>query len=1212
MLHHSVVGHHFDMKDPIAPKCNPLRSIWIISIVLYSIKKILAMLYFGFMVGQEKTGDLSAPKNLRGFWALIITQFQGAFNDNAYKMLLTLFGTDLAVQLGQNKETLTGIIFAVFTLPFLLFSMHGGYFADRYSKRTVTIATKIAEIIIMLLGAIAFLSSNWFFGYRTLAGMPFYFWFSVSILFFTGAQAAYFGPSKYGIIPELISEKRISWANGILELTTFVAIILGTFIGAVLMQLFKPQLQNGMYILACLSIVGVVSSLFITRVPAAAPDKSFKLNLFGDLVGKIKLARKDKVLWLAILGNSYFWFIASVIYMNIMIYGPDVLHLDDVQRSYLLISLAIGIGGGSYAAGYLSGNKIEYGLIPLGAIGISLFSLDLFRTGISFYHVLISLLLVGFGGGFFIVPISAMIQFRPEPTDKGGVQGISYFLANVGTFLAAGFYIVVTKYLHFAPREVFLCGAILTLSVTSYATWLVPDSLLRLVLWMLTHTFYRIKIVGRDNIPERGGALFVTNHMSLTDALFLIASTDRPIRFVMYSGIYNMRFIHPLAKILRCIPLAAEDGARALIQSLREATNGIKQGDVVCIFAEGQITRTGQMLPFRRGFQRIMKGVEEPIIPIHLDRVWGSIFSFEKGKFIWKWPHRIPYPITVSFGKPLPANTPVQEVRRYVQELATDAFTYRRKDMRPLHLAFIEEARRHRRRFSMADGLNTKVTNNEVLIRSIILAQKLTSLPTPLLAKERGERGEVEMVGLLMPPSVSGACLNIAALLCGKIPVNLNYTASQDSVQSSVDQCKIKTVVTARAFMEKIKITAPGNVIYLEDLVPQITSLDKFTALLKAWFYPITWIEKSLNSKKKWQLDDMATIIFSSGSTGDPKGVMLSHYNIYSNLEGVAQALAVDKHDRIMGVLPFFHSFGFTGTLWFPLIKGFGAVYHPNPMDARVIGPLCEKYKVTLLVATPTFLQAYIRRVEPGQFGSLRFILVGAEKLPDRIAFAFEDKFGIRPYEAYGTTECSPAVTINTISFRGAGFYQVGGKRGRIGHPLPGIAVRIVDPDSLQPLPIGQQGLLLIKGPNVMLGYLNKPEKTAEVLKDGWYVTGDIATVDEDGFLTITDRLSRFAKIGGEMVPLIKVEETLHELIGLTQQSLVVTAVPDERKGEKLIVLHILDDTQLEQIKTKLPSSGLPNLWIPRPDAFRKIDSIPILGTGKLDLRQIKQIALSF
>jgi acyl-[acyl-carrier-protein]-phospholipid O-acyltransferase/long-chain-fatty-acid--[acyl-carrier-protein] ligase len=350
-------------------------------------------------------------------------------------------------------------------------------------------------------------------------------------------------------------------------------------------------------------------------------------------------------------------------------------------------------------------------------------------------------------------------------------------------------------------------------------------------------------------------------------------------------------------------------------------------------------------------------------------------------------------------------------------------------------------------------------------------------------------------------------------------------------------------------------------------------------------------------------------VIFSSGSTGDPKGVMLTHYNILSNIEGVGQAMGVEGNDRILGVLPFFHSFGFTGTLWIPLVKGFGSVFHPNPMDARIIGGLVQKYAVTLMVATPTFLQGYIRRVDPGQFGSLRFVLVGAEKLPERTATAFDDRFGIRPYEAYGCTECSPAVTINVPGYRGAGFYQVGGKRSRIGHPLPGVSVRIVDPETMEPRPTGHAGLLLVKGPNVMAGYLGRPEQTAEVLHDGWYVTGDIAAVDEDGFLVITDRLSRFSKIAGEMVPHVKVEDILHELAGVTQQSFAVAGVPDEKKGEKLVVLHTLGESALAPVLERLPSCGLPNLWIPRTENFHRIEAIPLLGTGKMDLRRIKELA---
>ncbi len=377
------------------------------------------------------------------------------------------------------------------------------------------------------------------------------------------------------------------------------------------------------------------------------------------------------------------------------------------------------------------------------------------------------------------------------------------------------------------------------------------------------------------------------------------------------------------------------------------------------------------------------------------------------------------------------------------------------------------------------------------------------------------------------------------------------------------------------------------------------------------WMLPVALLEKTLGRETRGTLDDHATVIFSSGSTGDPKGVMLTHYNIVSNAEQLGQTFAFSGRDRILGILPFFHSFGFTGTLIVPAVLGIGVVYHVSPLDAKAISALVSQYRVTFLLATPTFLQMYIRGCEPEAFGSLQFVMTGAEKLPDRVAQAFEDKFGIRPLEAYGLTECSPAVTVNTRDFRAAGFRQVGAKRGKIGHPLPAVSVRIVDPDSFQPLPVGQAGLLLIRGPNVMKGYLGKPEKTAEVLRDGWYVTGDIAALDEDGFLTITDRLTRFSKIGGEMVPHIKVEDKLHELAGATEQCFAVTGVPDDKKGERLVVLHTLDDAKLAPILEKLAASDLPNLWKPRADQFFPIDALPHLGTGKLDLRKVRDMAVS-
>jgi len=519
--------------------------------------------------------------------------------------------------------------------------------------------------------------------------------------------------------------------------------------------------------------------------------------------------------------------------------------------------------------------------------------------------------------------------------------------------------------------------------------------------------------------------------------------------------------------------------------------------------------------------------------------------------------------------------------------------------MHALWQSFIYTARRHPFRFAMADGQRPRLNYFQALAGALVLARRLRKL----------WQGQ-EMVGVLLPPSVPGALVNFAAILMGKVPVNLNYTISNETLASCAQQCNLKTIVTARVFLEKVKIQPPGEIIFIEDVAKDAEFGERLSAALAASLLPSKWVAKFAGCERPATLDDIATIIFSSGSTGDPKGVMLTHYNIASNVAQLSQVFMLHADDRIMGILPFFHSFGFTGTLCLPAATGIGVVFHPNPLDSRVIGALVNKYAVTMLLATPTFLNAYTRRCTPEEFGSLRFVMAGAEKLPDRISQAFEDHFGIRPHEGYGCTECSPAVTVNTIDFRAASFRQVGAKRGSIGHPLPGMTVKIVDPDTMQPVGVDQPGLLLVRGPNIMQGYLNKPEKTADVLRDGWYNTGDIARLDEDGFLKITDRLSRFSKIGGEMVPHIKVEDLLQDLAGASEQIFVVTAIPDEKKGERLIVLHTLAEPQLEACLEKLGKSDLPALWRPRPDQFVRIEKLPYLGTGKLDLRKARELAL--
>jgi len=422
-------------------------------------------------------------------------------------------------------------------------------------------------------------------------------------------------------------------------------------------------------------------------------------------------------------------------------------------------------------------------------------------------------------------------------------------------------------------------------------------------------------------------------------------------------------------------------------------------------------------------------------------------------------------------------------------------------------------------------------------------------------------------------------------------------------------------VITSRRVMEKLRERFPLELdvplVYLEDLREKVSTADKLIAGLQTWVVPARVLERHLGLHRI-QPDELLTVIFTAGSTGRPKGAMLTHRNIGSNIEAFNQIVHLTREDVLAGVLPFFHSFGYTTTLWTVLTLDPKGIYHPNPLEARDVGRLCGRHGATILLATPTFLRAYLRRCEPQDFSRLEVVIVGAEKLPQELADAFERRFGVKPVEGYGATELSPVVSTNVPPSRARSeSVGAGVKPGTVGPPLPGVEVKVVDLETGRALGRNRSGMLLVRGPNVMKGYLNQPERTAEVLRDGWYVTGDVAEIDDDGYIRITGRLSRFSKIGGEMVPHLRVEEALLQVLGLEedQACVAVTGVPDPRKGERLVVLHTGLRQSPEEICRRLLETGLPKLWVPSPDSFFQIDAIPLLGAGKLDLKRLREIA---
>ncbi|MCS7045939.1 MAG: AMP-binding protein [Gemmataceae bacterium] len=725
----------------------------------------------------------------------------------------------------------------------------------------------------------------------------------------------------------------------------------------------------------------------------------------------------------------------------------------------------------------------------------------------------------------------------------------------------------------------------------------------RLPLWLLRHTFYRLHCHGCDHVPRTGPVLLVSNHVSWIDAMLIMAAQRRRIRFLIWAPLTRLPFVRWIFRWLRVIPIDGSAGPRAIIAALRTASEALAQGDAVCIFAEGGITRTGFLLPFHRGFEQILKRQPAPIVPVCLDHVWGSIFSYRGGRFFWKWPKQVPYHVYVNFGPPMPPTATPFEVRQTIQKLFADS-AIRRAPQRPLvHRRFLRTAARRPFRSCILDANAAKpeLKYAEVLVGVKLLNKRLR----PLLGAE-------PMVGVWLPPGAGAAMANICLAFLGKASVNLNYSATSEINQAAIRQCGIKHILTSRLFTHKLPLDpGPGvEFVYLDDFRKDITKWERLRSLLAVLLLPAACQEWLLGLRRH-RHDDLATIIFSSGSTGDPKGVMLTHANIAANCESVIQAIDPSSSDRILGILPFFHSFGYTVTLWLPLQIGASSVYHANPLQAREIGELCKKHRATIFLSTPTFLRTYIKRCEPDDFRTIRLLVCGAEKLPQAVAKEFHEKFGVMPLEGYGCTELSPVVSVNVPDWQEGNRRQVGNKPGTIGQPIPGVAARIMPRDGGAPLPPGVEGSLQVFGANVMKGYLGRDDLTRKKIIDGgWYITGDLAMFDEDGFITITGREERFAKVGGEMVPLEKVEEELHSVLKSAERMLVVTAVPDSKKGERLVVLHLPLPIGVHELWKGINERGLPNLYVPSQRDFYAVAELPILGSGKLDLKRCKQKAM--
>jgi acyl-[acyl-carrier-protein]-phospholipid O-acyltransferase/long-chain-fatty-acid--[acyl-carrier-protein] ligase len=575
--------------------------------------------------------DGEGPTQPGGFWSLVVTQFQGAFNDNALKFLVIYLIVDKGLATHQ-RDLLVLVIGALFALPFILFSMTGGYLADRFSKRSVTIGAKYMELGVMTFALVALWGGNLM---MEAAGV-----------FLLSSQAALFGPSKYGLLPELLAEKDLSWGNGIIELGTFLASITATIAAGYLAYWFRGQQHwSGIVLLSC-TIAGLAASMGISRVPAANPARKFDYNPLGDLFRQFRLIREDRVLEWAVIGNMYLWFLAALLQFTIVIYGHDILRIDERHISYLQAGVAIGIGLGSLATGYLSGGKIEIGLIPLGAAGMTVFGFLSAGSGLSLLRVGVYLGLLGFFGGFYAVPLNALIQHRPDPHRKGGIIAAANLLSFVGVFLAAGAYFFLAEDLHLGADRVFFAGACMTLAATFYAVVLQPRSVVRLTLWLATHTLYRLRVDGRDDIPERGGALFVAGDLTLVEVLLLTAATDRDLQFLMSGARPGpSTWLERILRITRFSGTATAANRQALDEALHAAATGLLCGKAVCLAGPGMLDLLKAGSPQRARLEELLESTRAPMVRVRLTGATDGGLRADNGHLSCRlsvpWLHRV-------------------------------------------------------------------------------------------------------------------------------------------------------------------------------------------------------------------------------------------------------------------------------------------------------------------------------------------------------------------------------------------------------------------------------------------------------------------------------------------------------------------------------------------------------------------------------------------
>lgn len=1120
----------------------------------------------------------------RRFVPLFITQFLGAFNDNLLKSALAIFVTyRLADGLDLDAASLVMFAGGLFIAPFFLFSGASGTLADRIDKALIARWVKTAEIGIMALGA-------WGLRENSVALL-------LAALFCLGTHSTVFGPIKYALLPQHLREDELIAGNALIEAGTFLAILLGTIVGSSTVLLHEGALIVGGCGLAS-ALAGWFAARQIPPAPPTADVGAPRPRVLHDSIAVVRHVTSRPALLLPILAVSWFWLFGATIVSGLPVLAKDVLFANEHVVTLMLALFAIGVGVGSIAAERLLHGEVSARYVPVAAVMMGVCAIDLHLaaggrvagTGLAgvaaflqvpgSWRILIDLLGLAIGGGLFTVPLYAILQHESAADHRARVIAanniINALAMTVAALVAAAFLdLGMTMDMLFA-----VCGAA-TIGAAVVAAWILRRTIVKSVMRLILRLVYRVRVEGLEHVrAARSHAVIVANHASFLDGLLLGAFLPGDPIFAVDTQIAKKWWARPFLALVNALPV---DPTNPL--SIRAMIRAVEGGAACIIFPEGRITTTGSLMKVYEGPAVIAERTKAALVLARIDGVEFTPFSRLGGKVRRRlFPSvriRLLPPRRLVSPAGLTGRARRAALRRALgDEMVRSTFATARTET-TLFAALLDAKRVHGGGHVIADDLE----HQPMSYRSLITA----SYALGALLARRTRQGE--RVGVLLPTSRASLVTFFALQAEGRVPAMLNFSTGAQPAQAACRAAEISLVVTARRFVERAKLgplvaalQPHAKIVYLEDLRGEIGAAARIMALVRSVL--------SRPRHRPERAGDPAAVLFTSGSEGTPKGVVLSHRNLLANRHQLASVVDINPKDIVFNALPVFHSFGLTGGLLLPLLAGVRTFLYPSPLHYRTVPEMVYGINATILFGTDTFLAGYARVADNYDFYSVRYVFAGAERVKPETRRVWFDKFGIRILEGYGATETAPALAVNTpMHFRA----------GTVGRLLPGLEYRIEPVDG-----IAEGGRLFVRGPNVMLGYLRAENPgVLEPPADGWYDTGDIVCLDAEGFVTIKGRAKRFAKVAGEMVPLGAVEDFISKVWPAARHAVVT--VPDAKRGEQLVLVTDHAAANRACLVGAAREAGLPELFVPR--SIARVTQVPLLGTGKIDYVNVGQLA---